>query len=75
MVKLPDPQCCRHCGKRGRVVDTRMGEGYRWRRRACATCTVPSEKPGEAEKPHRWNTYETIIDPRRITTRVKNQPA
>lgn len=75
MVKLRDPQTCRFCGEKGHVINTRMGEGYRWRRRECATCTAPSEKPGEHEKPHRWNSYETLIDPRKITTRVKNLPA
>jgi transcriptional regulator NrdR family protein len=62
MVKLPDPQRCRFCGKRGRIIDTRMADGYRWRRRKCSTCK------------HRWNAYETLIDPRKITTRAKSIP-
>lgn len=53
MVKLADPQRCMKCGARGRIVDTRMRKGFRKRRRRCA-CG------------HKWNSYETLIDPRRL---------
>lgn len=58
MVKLPDPQRCLKCGGRGRIVDTRMKEGFRKRRRWC--------KCG-----HKWNSYETLIDPRRLRAQPK----
>lgn len=53
MVKLPDPQKCKQCGGKGRVINTRTDpNGYRWRRRECKDCHW------------RWFSYETIIDPR-----------
>lgn len=53
MVKLPDPQKCKHCGQKGRVINTRTDpHGYRWRRRECKACNW------------RWFSFETIIDPR-----------
>ena len=73
MVKLPDPERCPFCKKRGIVVDTRMvhrqGRGiaksgaglcYRRRRHQCATCKT------------RWNSYQTTIDPAKIKTKPTN---
>lgn len=57
MVKLRDPQKCVKCGARGRIVDTRLRRGFRRRRRHCV-CG------------HRWNTFETLIDPRRLRERA-----
>lgn len=58
MVKLPDPQICKHCGERGKVVNSRPKDGHWWRQRQCVTgCR---DRRG---KPYRWNTYETIMDP------------
>lgn len=59
MIKLPDPQSCKRCGRRGRVVDSRMRDGYRLRRRQCGACL------------RRWSTYETLIDPRQLRERRK----
>lgn len=54
----PDPQKCKHCGEKGRVIISRGGaDGVRWRRRQCATCI---DRKG---KPYRWNSYETTSDP------------
>lgn len=57
MVKLPDPQTCKHCGERGKVIDSRPRDGYWWRRRECQTCR------DAIGRPVRWSTYETIVDP------------
>lgn len=53
MVHLPDPQNCRKCGRKGKVVDCRLMEGFKKRRRRCP-CGLA------------WNTYETRIDPKRL---------
>lgn len=58
MVKLPDPQVCKKCGKKGHVVNTRSAAGYRWRRLECVNGCI-----GWRNRPHRWNTYETLHDP------------
>lgn len=70
MVKLPDPERCPLCKKRGRVIDTRLvnrlgrgvakqGQGlcYRRRRHRCRTCKA------------RWTSFQTTIDPTKIKTR------
>lgn len=66
MVKLPDPQRCKVCGKSGHVIGSRMvkrmgrgherhgaGLSYRWRRYACTALGCR----------YRWTTFETLIDP------------
>jgi ssDNA-binding Zn-finger/Zn-ribbon topoisomerase 1 len=60
MVKLNDPQNCKKCGQRGRVVNSRPRDGYWWRQRECPRCMV---SVSGKSKPHRWNTYETMSDP------------
>jgi len=50
-VDLPDPKRCPNCGRPGRVLEAREVKGYIRRRRRCAVCK------------HRWNSYETIINP------------
>lgn len=76
MVKLPDPECCPLCKKRGELVDSRMvrrqGRGiakagaglcYRRRRHRCRTCK------------HRWNSYQTTIDPNKLKSKpISPQP-
>lgn len=51
MVKLPNPKRCPLCGKPGRVLEARAVTGYVRRRRKCGSCK------------HRWNSYETIVNP------------
>ncbi len=69
MVKLRDPHRCRHCGEPGKVIDTRVENGYRKRRRECPSCVV--ERLDGITKPYRWNSFETIIDPRDIDYKVR----
>lgn len=52
-VTLPDPDRCRACGARGRVIATRGYAGYRSRRYDCA-CG------------RRWTSYEILVNPRRL---------
>lgn len=55
MVKLPDPKRCPLCGKKpGRVLEAREVRGYIRRRRKCSGCK------------HRWNSYETLMNPHDI---------
>lgn len=61
-VILPDPDTCRRCGARGKVINSRRYPGYRWRRRKCPSCG------------HRWPTYETILSAKRIRLR-STEPA
>jgi transcriptional regulator NrdR family protein len=51
---LRNPERCPSCGGESRVADTRPGQSYRWRQRACLACTT------------RWETFESLIDPRRV---------
>jgi transcriptional regulator NrdR family protein len=75
MVKLPDPERCPMCQKRGELIDSRMvsrrGRGvmkngaglcYRRRRHKCKTCKV------------RWNSYQTTLNPNKIKSRPTTQP-
>lgn len=62
MTMLPDPQTCKHCGNKGKVIDSRPRDGFWWRRRQCRTCTVTEDG---TTRPHRWNSYETLADPRK----------
>ncbi len=59
MIKLPSPDYCKHCGRRGKVIDSRAKEEdgvfFRRRRHFCEPCGW------------RWNSYQTVLDPRRIT--------
>jgi hypothetical protein len=71
MVKLPDPQNCKKCGARGRVVNSRPRDGYWWRQRECGTCTVTTNGKTRA---HRWNTYETLSDPTMQRPRSEQNP-
>lgn len=73
MVKLPDPQTCKFCGARGLVVNSRIKDGFKERRRECPTCMVPLAN-GKRMKHHRWSTFETLINPRRIKQNPKFQP-
>jgi transcriptional regulator NrdR family protein len=54
MLQLRDPERCPQCGGDSRVTDSRPHETSRKRRRACLEC------------PHRWFTYESLIDPTHI---------
>jgi transcriptional regulator NrdR family protein len=58
MVKLPDPKACPFCKKTGRVLEARVVKGYVRRRRKCSTCK------------HRWNSYETIVNPHDLPKNV-----
>ena len=57
MTRLRDPEHCPKCGKDSRVINTRAGTMARKRRRECLTCA------------HRWNTFESLIDPEAIRLR------
>ncbi len=55
MTKLRDPERCRICGRRGRVIDSRVRTGgYRRRKHRCSTCKVT------------WPSFQTTIDPRHV---------
>lgn len=56
-LHLPDPERCRQCGIKGHLVDTRPGNGYRWRRHECPTCGA------------RWSSWQMVVNPRRLTPR------
>lgn len=57
VLNLPDPDRCRGCGRKARVVQVEKCRGYTRRRHACRACSV------------RWNTYQTRLHPKRITFR------
>lgn len=57
MVRLRNPESCPKCGKDSRVTNTRASGMARKRRRECLSCA------------HRWNTYESLIDPDAIRLR------
>lgn len=54
-VRLRDPELCPKCWQRSRVVNSRTAPMSRKRRRACIVCR------------HRWNTFESLINPADIT--------
>lgn len=57
-MPLANPQLCRVCQRKGQVIDSRVSlGGYRRRRHRCPFCT------------HRWTTYESFINPRRVVLR------
>jgi transcriptional regulator NrdR family protein len=56
-VTLPDPERCRHCGKKGRVIESRREPGYRRRRHQCDACNW------------RWSSYQSIINPSKVKIR------
>lgn len=62
MTNLPRPDMCRRCQVRSAVIASRSHAGYRVRRHRCPACGA------------RWNTYESIIDPRRISVRRPETP-
>jgi transcriptional regulator NrdR family protein len=70
MVKLRDPQRCKHCGQKGIVVNVRTGkdDSFRRRRRECPTCRV--DHHSGTTKPYRWNSFETVLDPRQIALKA-----
>lgn len=54
-VRLPDPENCRACAVRGRIVESRKSaHGYRRRRHVCPTCA------------RRWSTWQSVINPARV---------
>lgn len=57
MVRLRDPEHCPKCGRDSRVINTRPALMARKRRRECLVCA------------HRWNTFESLIDPDAIRLR------
>lgn len=61
-MTLPDPERCRQCGGKGRVLNSRKRRGFRRRVRYCAPCD------------HRWNSYESIVDPRELKFVPKRPP-
>lgn len=54
-MDLRDPDRCPFgCAAPSDLMETRKRHGFVTRKRKCLSCQ------------HRWKTYETIIDPRRI---------
>ena len=65
-MRLPNPEHCPKCGAESVVADTRLTvHGYRYRRRKCVTVTCLT----------RWNTYETLLNPRHLTIRTAHSPS
>lgn len=58
MIRLPSPEQCPKCGSvENEIIRTRIADGgFRYRRRKCRN----------PECLRRWNTYETVIPPRRL---------
>lgn len=56
-ICLQDPDTCRQCGGKSGVLRSLSAKGLRRRRRECLECG------------HRWTTYETRLNPRRISIR------
>lgn len=61
LAGLIDPHTCKHCGERGRVIDSRVIENLIKRRRQCDACNW------------RWNSYESLIDPRTLQDKAQPQ--
>lgn len=52
-----NPEQCRTCGGKGRVIESRITPTCRRRRRECPDCG------------RRWTSYESFINPRRVLFR------
>lgn len=57
-LKLLDPERCRGCGTKGKVIDSRAVTFYRWRRHECRACDI------------RWTSYQMLVNPRRLRVRA-----
>lgn len=60
-IIFQDPERCRGCGVKGRVVESRRGKGYRKRRRQCFACQIT------------WTTYESLINVQRAMARKRRE--
>lgn len=60
-VIFQDPEHCKACGLKGRVIESRRGRGYRKRRRLCTRCQT------------RWTTYESLINVERAMSRKRRE--
>lgn len=59
MTALRDPETCRICQARGRVVNSRRSSlGYRRRRHECPICL------------RRWTSWQSLISPRKVTLKT-----
>lgn len=56
-MTILDPDRCKSCGRKGRVVDSRRGRGYRRRRHVCRTCVDAKGKP------RAWTSYQSRLSP------------
>jgi transcriptional regulator NrdR family protein len=54
-MQLRDPEACPICGADSRVVQSQHTPTHRWRRRQCIVCKGS------------WRTFESLINPRKIT--------
>lgn len=65
MIRLPSPEKCPKCGKaENEIIRTRIADaGFRYRRRKCHHCKK------------RWNTYETMLNPRYFRPAAPKPPA
>lgn len=59
-VKLPDPERCRHCNRKGRVIESRRQQGYRRRRHQCDACNW------------RWSSFQSVINPSKVKIRRRD---
>ena len=58
--RVPDPECCQGCGKRGKKVQSwRIVGGYARQRECAWGCTMLK---GERHVPRRWTTWESRMD-------------
>lgn len=74
MVNLPDPEVCRSCQCKGRVISKERGKTpagvVYWRRRhECRNCIDPS-----TGKLRRWTSTQSLVDLRRIKLRAAVNP-
>lgn len=58
---VPHPEICPLCASHSRVTHTISQNWYRQRRHACLN----------VECDHRWWSYDTVLDPRRIVFKFK----
>lgn len=61
-MTLRDPDSCPNGHEHDRILSKRKGLGCRIRRHECVICRA------------RWDTFESLIDPKRVTMRPIERP-
>lgn len=69
-MKLVDPEVCRGCGKRGKVIRSVKCEGYRRRRYECLHGCQGTDSDFR-----RWNIFISRISPKIALRRAKQAAA